>query len=1369
MKVDFHWKLIDQIAAPILILDSFGEIRYLNDHARVLLGIDPEVKTTNLDFSQFISQDDQHTFDSSLGEVFDGGSIDGLQICLSHNPGEEIPVSLVGKPLIGQDVNDPQSIWTITTNTGEILRNDQDGNLTKLQDLQWLADQGRNLLSMNDWSEILYMASMALQEKLGDCYVITLTMLDDFNLQMDGIYGIENRLLNQVWKLLGKDLNNNIIPIDDRFRDIYSQRRLYKHPGGLEEFAISQVPEKVSHKLSQMVGLKDIYTIGLEGKQEVLGCFYIFTINDRLPVGAELVESFAFQVALALDKSKYARELEISENQFQTIFEFAPDGYYISDTQGKFLNLNLATEKITGYPKEELIGKGFLDAGLLSKSQIPLAGALFLEGLAGKPTGPTEFNLNRKDGSVVTVEVSSYPVKIGDQSVILGIARDISHRRQTEEDLHIAHKSLTRVLEGIDAHVYVADIDTFEILYMNKRMIEDYGGNFVGKLCHKVFGNSNSPCSHCSNPNLINNLGEPGEVYVWEGQNKKNGKWYRNYDRAIYWTGQRLVRMQIAVDITENKIAANSLQQSEKRYRSLFETSHNAIMTISPPEWRFTSGNPAMIEVFGLEDESQFVSLQPWQLSPEYQPDGQLSTDMAREMIDIAVETGSNFFPWTHKRLDGDDFPATVQLKRVDIEDRYFLQATVRDISDDVRAEKLLQQKMDDLELINKLNTAVNQDNGTADILDLFSLYTTKLIDSSHTSILELSDDGKELSVKTRMLNPLIQNLLGNISGVDNQDQISINIEEMALFKECLEKGESRVISKPADIQQVLADMAAATPFPEIVKSGMKKMTREFISRLEIISLMVLPIVSGDKKFGLVFIPGTKHFSEEDLHRLSSITGQLSAVMYRVDVDHEKREKSKETDFIYRTLVEGSRIDDIDELCDHLAKSVREINPDVFLAVSLFDPDLDAIRIRSIKGLGKFGTRISKVLGVKPEEFTVNTSHYYLDDELNKLYTSGKLEIVPGGIYDLTRGKLSKRLCRSIEKMTGVSEVKIIGFSKNDKSNGGLILFLKEGDKIILPEAIETVVSQYSIILDRRMSQQEVVQRKTQLEALRVIELEIASDLDIESLLQSISEKATAIVDASACGFSIYNPDRNVLEYTAYTGFDELPEVTDVYPGEGLSGRVWETRETLTVHNYSEWDGRLENWTEVSNYYLAGIPVSWGDEILGVLEVALDPNNSLSINQLETLELFATQAAIALKNARLFRDEKLRRNEADTLREIGVLINRMIGEPELLDMILSSLQKVVSYSSASIQLVSGSEIVVEAYFGDKPVETIVGTTFKIQENEAARKILIDGENIILGSEVDVRGLLDGPNIGEVEILAGSPPGEQGSQDWYIDA
>ena len=206
-------------------------------------------------------------------------------------------------------------------------------------------------------------------------------------------------------------------------------------------------------------------------------------------------------------------------------------------------------------------------------------------------------------------------------------------QKQIESNLEQAHGTLTRVLEGIDAHVYVADLENYEILYMNKSMIEDYGGDMTGKICYEVFRGEKEKCQNCTNNKLLDDRGKPGEVQIWEGRNQKTGKWFRNYDRAIYWTDQRNVRMQIAVDITASKQASEALEQSEERYRSLFLASHNALMTLAPPDWNFTSGNPALVKLFQLENEGHFLTFKPWELSPELQPDGRNSKEKAQEMI----------------------------------------------------------------------------------------------------------------------------------------------------------------------------------------------------------------------------------------------------------------------------------------------------------------------------------------------------------------------------------------------------------------------------------------------------------------------------------------------------------------------------------------------------------------------------------------------------------------------------------------------------------------------------------------------------------------------------------------------------------------
>jgi len=156
---------------------------------------------------------------------------------------------------------------------------------------------------------------------------------------------------------------------------------------------------------------------------------------------------------------------------------------------------------------------------------------------------------------------------------------------------------------------------------------------------------------------------------------------------ALQQANDRLTR-----EIANRERAEQELRESEEKYRLLYESSRDAIMTLEPPTWRFLSGNLATLKMFGAKNEEEFTRYGPSELSPEQQPDGRASAEKAIEMIETAMREGSHFFEWTHRRLNGEVFPATVLLSRILLAGKVFLQATVRDITEQKRAEEELRE-----------------------------------------------------------------------------------------------------------------------------------------------------------------------------------------------------------------------------------------------------------------------------------------------------------------------------------------------------------------------------------------------------------------------------------------------------------------------------------------------------------------------------------------------------------------------------------------------------------------------------------------------------------------------------------------------------
>lgn len=169
------------------------------------------------------------------------------------------------------------------------------------------------------------------------------------------------------------------------------------------------------------------------------------------------------------------------------------------------------------------------------------------------------------DGQVI--ERKSAPIYAKEKETYFGRVwyfRDTTQEVVAEKSLQDSHKRFLTVLNSIDATIYVADMDTYEILFMNKHMVESFGKDMTGDNCWQSFRNESGPCEYCTNDTLIDENGSATGVHIWQDINPITGKYYINHDRAIEWTDGRLVRLQIATDISDLQHMEEQLRQAQK-------------------------------------------------------------------------------------------------------------------------------------------------------------------------------------------------------------------------------------------------------------------------------------------------------------------------------------------------------------------------------------------------------------------------------------------------------------------------------------------------------------------------------------------------------------------------------------------------------------------------------------------------------------------------------------------------------------------------------------------------------------------------------------------------------------------------------------
>ena len=259
-----------------------------------------------------------------------------------------------------------------------------------------------------------------------------------------------------------------------------------------------------------------------------------------------------------------------------------PDACFLLAGDGRIVTANPAGGAMLKLPPRETAGHNLNE--FVRESAETLSGYLGICA-RNRQQMPGALTLLAPDGQVLRYSCFGYRVLAGttDSPLIFlrcsqaktasnrfaALNQQLEQQRATHHRLTASHAMLKTVLNSLEALVYVADMETYEVLFVNK-YCRDLLGDITGTICWQTIqAGQTGPCAFCTNSYLLTPEGKPGEVHTWDFRNTVTGRWFHIHDRVIPWLDGRLVRLEIATDITDIKKAEENTRRDKEQTQAL--------------------------------------------------------------------------------------------------------------------------------------------------------------------------------------------------------------------------------------------------------------------------------------------------------------------------------------------------------------------------------------------------------------------------------------------------------------------------------------------------------------------------------------------------------------------------------------------------------------------------------------------------------------------------------------------------------------------------------------------------------------------------------------------------------------------------------
>ncbi len=991
-------------------------------------------------------------------------------------------------------------------------------------------------------------------------------------------------------------------------------------------------------------------------------------------------------ILMDITARKFAENaLAVSETELRALFTAMQDVVLVIDRDGVYREIAPTSPDLLYKPSQEMLGKNLWD--IFPTEQAEAFNAAIQQVLKTGQTARIEYSLSIGD-HLKWFATSISPM---DADNTIWVARDITDRKHAEQ-MQLALYEIANVAQTTTSlndlfasiHItlgtfmpaenfYIAIYDEKNDLLSFPYFVDQYD---KAPAPHEPSSGLTEYVLHTRQPlmvtsqilddliskKLVTSVGTASSNWIGVpltvGEETFGVMVVQTYSEKLNLAQKELDILIFVSTQTAMVIKRKQAEETLLQFRGVMDESNDAIFFIDPETSRYIDFNKNAMEFLGYAKEE--LSL----LGVIHIAEHVNTMKDWRGRVDLIGKSNGLVFQTSYRRKDETLFPVEVSARILEYDNKPIMVAVVRDITDRTQAEAARERQLAELTGLHAIASSCAFASDEDSLISVVTIIIEEVLFPEDFGFFMMDKDG--------LLRPHPSYHPNN--GKSN---------------EYIRLGEGL-------IGQAAADGKAR-------RSGDVRLEKNYIAVSPTsLSELAIPVKINERVLGVINAESNKlnAFSEADERLLGTAADQIATALERIYLQNETNQRAKEFASLYETSNALSAENDLTALLqvivDHAATLLNASNGAIYL-FNKPTQDLETVVATS-------------------SDIPIGT-HLHLGEGVAGRVAENQMPLRVND-YSTWEGRSSKfdaHIFRAILEVPMLFGGELIGVLTAAEMGESNRKFSEADERLLSLFAAQAAGAIHSARLRNKTAK-----RAQEFASLYETSKTLSTEHNLNTLLRSIVENAKNLLHTATSGMYLTVPNRDELELSMDSA-PYIPLGSRMRLGEGVAGRVAQTRQPLRIDDYSTWEGQSELYKADPIRAILEVPMLYRGELIGVLTAneAGDSDRKFTEEDEHLLSLFASQAAGAIHAARLFEETRHRAEEFTSLYETTHDLAMQQDLSVVMDIITKRTTALLGVPNAAIILfdpVQG-DLHIAATIGP---DLLVGTRRKLGEGLAGR-------------------------------------------------